>query len=123
MKVGVMVAPLEEMKKESVLFNHPVAYTSATKHTGTLPLSGRALTVTGDVKVSCVKNSEDGKGTAVRLYDDRGLEQEAGISLASGITEAFLCDSNENVISALVIRDGQVRVRVPAYDFVTVLLH
>lgn len=123
MKVGVMVAPLEEMKKESVLFNHPVAYTSATKHTGTLPLSGRALTVKGDVKVSCVKNSEDGKGTAVRLYDDRGLEQEAGISLASGITEAFLCDSNENVISALVIRDGQVRVRVPAYDFVTVLLH
>ncbi|MBQ7599306.1 MAG: alpha-mannosidase [Clostridia bacterium] len=123
MKVGVMVAPLGEMKKESILFNHPVAYTSATRHTGSLPLSGRAVIVTGDVKVSCVKNSEDGLGTAIRIYDDRGTDQKAEISLASGITQAFLCDSNENILSSIGITDGRIQVQVPANDFITLLFH
>ena len=119
--IGVMVAPLHEMKEISVKFNHPVESMSATLHEGKLPPTGSAFTVSGNVVTSSVKISESGLGTAFRFYDITGENQRVSIKTASGIRRAYLADSNENFLSELKIKNGSVTVTVPKLDFVTVV--
>ena len=121
MKFGIMVAPIDEMKKHATIFNHVLPITFGTLHGGTLPLEGKAVDVQGDVVVSCVKNSENGRGTAVRVYDITGNDQPATIKVNADVKAAYLTDSLENVIAPLDLEDGAVKITVPARDFVTVV--
>ncbi len=120
-KVGIMAAPLDDMKKISTLFNHPMPYTSATRHGGKLPLTDSVLKVDGNVIVSAVKVSENAKGTTVRLYDVTGSDQKATITIKDA-QRAALTTSNEDEIKELAVTDGAVSVTVPANDFVTVVI-
>ncbi len=121
MKFGIMVAPIDEMKKLATIFNHVLPITFGQLHGGTLPLEGKAVDVQGDVVVSCVKNSENGRGTAVRVYDITGKDQPATIKVNADIKAAYLTDSLENVIEELPLKDGAANITVPARDCVTVV--
>ncbi len=122
-RIGVMVADSKDMKKLSSSFNHPLCFTPATKHEGTLPLSDTLLDVQGDVRVSCVKNSEDETGAAVRVYDVSGKEQNVTLEFAKKVTKAFITDSNEKVISEISALNGKAEFKVPAYSVVTVVVN
>ncbi len=122
-RIGVAVGDVKDVKKKASSFNHPLAFIPATGHDGDLALDGRFLSVEGDAVVSCVKNSEDGKGNTVRLYDETGAENKATIRFCKSIAKAYLTDSNENILSELGVKDGAVTVSIPAYSTVTVIAH
>ncbi len=121
-RVGVMAASTDDMREISSEFNHPMAYMNGTGHEGTLPLCGTAFTVEGDVVTSCIKHSENGRGTTVRIFDDLGKEETAYISVKNGMSKAYLTDTNENVIEELPIESGKVKVNVPAKSVVAVVI-
>jgi alpha-mannosidase len=121
--IGVAVGDIKDVKEKSSAFNHPLAFIPATAHDGDLPTSGSFLTVDGDVVVSCLKNSEDGKGNTVRLYDESGKDREVTLTFCKPVSAAYLTDSNENILSELTIKDGAVTVPVSAFDVVTVVAH
>ncbi|MBE6618004.1 MAG: alpha-mannosidase [Ruminococcaceae bacterium] len=122
-KFGIMAAPVTEMKKMATIFNHVLPISFATLHEGTLPLEAKAAEVTGGkVVVSCMKVSENGRGTAIRVYDDAGVDQEITIKLNADVKAAYLTDSLENVIAPLALENGAVKVTLPAHDHVTVVM-
>ncbi len=121
-RLGVMTAPLSDMKKEAQLFNHPIPFVAGVGRKGTLPLRGSFLTTEGQVKISCVKNAEDGSGTVVRLYDESGSEQRVTLRFSKAVREAFLTDSNETPIAAASPEEGGVVLTVKPLSVVTVLV-
>jgi len=121
-RIGVMVAPVDDMRRISTEFNHPMVYMNGTGHEGTLPLTGAAFKVEGDVVTSCIKHSENGRGTTVRIFDDKGADQTAYITVNADVKAAYLTDTNENVIEPLAIENGKVKVTVPKLSVVTVVI-
>ena len=122
-RIGIMVADSKDMKELSSIFNHPLCFTPATKHEGTLPLSNSLLDIKGDVKVSCVKNSEDNKGIAVRVYDVSGKKQNVTFGFAKAVTKAYITDSNEKIIAEATVSDGEAMFDVMPYSVVTVVVN
>ncbi len=93
-KLGVIVSPADEAKKHAHIFCHPIAYASNTKHSGTLPLSGRAFTLTGNVMVSTVKAAEEG-GLILRVSDWHGEKQLVSVKFEKTPVSAELVDITE----------------------------
>ncbi len=121
-RIGIMVASSHDMKRISSAFNHPMSFTPTTKHKGVLPLENTLLKVEGDICVSCVKNSEDNKGIAVRLYDTEGVCQKVKLSFAKEVTRAVITDSNENEQQELAVKNGKVELEVEPYSVVTAVV-
>jgi len=122
-RMGIMVGEASDMKHQADIFNHPLPFTPATAQEGALAPSGTAIKVEGDVRVSCVKNSENSKGTAVRLYDVSGKTQQVVIKLAKEARKAYITDSNEdNILTNATVSDGAVKVTVAPYSVVTVVI-
>ncbi len=120
--IGVAAAQLGEMKGISDRFNHPMPHIAGIRHEGTLPLELSPVQLDGDVEISVMKVSEDGEGTVIRVYDDKGSNKAVTLSLMSGIKSAYLADSCENKLADLAVVDGKVEFTVPSYDFVTVVV-
>ena len=120
--IGIAAAGLSEMKEISDKFNHPMPFIASIRHEGKLPLEGAPVAINGDVKVSVMKVSEDGEGTAIRVYDDDGREKTVTLAVSGGIKEAYYADSGENKLADIAIADGKATFKVPAYDFVTVVV-
>ena len=72
------------------------------------------------MRVSCLKNRENGEGVAVRLYDVTGVTQNVTLSFPKSVREAFYADPEENPVSAVPVADGTAVVSVPGYSTVTV---
>lgn len=122
-RIGIVVGKEEDVKHQADVFNHPLPFTPATHHEGVLPLESKAISVDGDVRVSCVKNSENGKGTAIRLYDVSGKAQKVKIELAQPANKAYITDSNEtNILAKANIVDGAACVTVEPLSVVTVVI-
>ena len=121
-RIGVTVCAPEKVRDASVAFCHPIAFLSATKHGGSLPLCGSALSVSG-ATVSAVKPSEDGAGTAIRLYDVTGSAGKARVTLCRRIRRVWLCRNDEKRIRELTPDGCSVEADVPAYGTVTLVIH
>ncbi|MBQ4064531.1 MAG: alpha-mannosidase [Clostridia bacterium] len=120
-RIGLAVGAVSEARRRSAAFNHPIAVTPATKHKGSLPLDGSFLRVDGDVIISCIKNSEDGRGTTVRLFDVIGKDSIVTLRFAKAVKTAFLTNTNELDPIELPVTDGAVTVTVPEKAVVTVV--
>ena len=125
-RFAVTVGKMSDLQRKADLFCHPVCFVSAkpprsgaagSGEERPLPLSGAPVRVCGDVSVSCVKNSEDGTGTVIRLFNDGAEEKTAQISVR-GAGEAYLTDLCENVLSPV----SPGAVKVAPYSVTTVLL-
>jgi len=122
-RIGVSVGAVADVRAKSSAFLHPIAFTTAMPGEGRLSLSGSILSVDGEVEVSCVKNAEDGQGTAVRLYNVGDQDADAVLRFCRQAVRAMLTDSNEIPIGAAAIVDGAVKVTVPAYGVVTLVAY
>ena len=120
LRIGVTVCRPDEMKGEAEVFCRPMPFVSGKPGNGSLPLSGSVLSVNGNVRVSCLKNRENGEGVAVRLYDVTGVTQNVTLSFPKPVREAFYADPEENPVSAVPVVDGTAVVSVPGYSTVTV---
>ncbi len=119
-RIGVSVCKPDQAKDISTAFCRPLAFLSATKHKGALPLKGSLMSVDGDVRVSCVKAAEDGEGITVRLYDTAGEDKTAALSFCKPVKTAELCGSDEKTTEKLTKSKNKVKIKVPAYATVTV---
>jgi len=79
--------------------------------------------VEGNVQISCVKNAEDGQGTAVRLYNVNGQDAEAALRFCRPVVRAVMTDSNENALGDAILVNGTVKASVPAYSVVTLVAY
>ena len=123
-RIGVAVCEPEQAKDISKAFFNPIAYRSATKHEGKLPLKASALTASGGAVVSCVKNSEDGEGVTVRLYDADGIERKERLTFFKAPAKAYICRSDEATrLGEAEITGNTVNVTVPAYGALTVAVY
>lgn len=122
-RIGVSVCEPDQAKYISKNFCNPIAFLSATKHTGTLPLKAAAVTADGGAVISCVKNAEDGEGVTVRLYDADGIERKEKLSFCKAPSKAYICTSGEVKQSEAEVKDNTVTVNVPAYGTVTVVVY
>ncbi|MDD6878996.1 MAG: glycoside hydrolase family 38 C-terminal domain-containing protein, partial [bacterium] len=120
--IGIAAAGLSEMKEISDKFNHPMPHIASIRHEGTLPLEGTPISVSGDIKVSAVKVSEDGEGTAIRVYDDLGSDKKVVLAVSGGIESAYYADTCENKLADIPVSGGKVEFTCPAHDFVTVIV-
>ncbi|MBE6608896.1 MAG: alpha-mannosidase [Ruminococcaceae bacterium] len=119
-RLGVVCADISNMKKEADIFNHPLPYASGTSHAGKLPLKSSILAVDGNINVSCIKNSEDGLGNVIRIYDTTGQKQEITVSLCKNISKAYITDSNENILSEISAKDNTLSVTVDPFATLTI---
>lgn len=120
--IGVVSAGMSEMKEISDKFNHPMPFIAGISHKGKLPLESTAIKYAGEVKVSAVKVSEDGEGTAIRVYDDDGRDKQVTLTVDGGVKKAYYADSCENKLGDIPVKDGKIEFTVPKFDFVTVVV-
>ena len=119
-RLGVMVAPMQDMRRQAQQFNHPMPFVAGTCKTGSLPLESGFLKVQGNVDVSCVKNAEAEDGVVVRVFDRSGTAQTVRLCFLKAVQKAYITDSNEKVVAETQVCDGTAEFAVDAYATVTV---
>ena len=123
--LGVGVCAEADQKRLATLYVHPIAFNAATKHTGTLPMTGAFLTLDAGcgVMVSGVKHGEDG-GLIVRVADYGGEGGDVTLILsdkAKTPTHAALVDITERHEIGPCELDGQkVRFTLAPFTMATV---
>ena len=123
--LGVGVCAEADQKRLATLYVHPIAFNAATKHTGTLPMTGAFLTLDAGcgVMVSGVKNGEDG-GLIVRVADYGGEGGDVTLILsdkAKTPTHAALVDITErHEIGPCELDGHKVRFTLAPFTMATV---
>ena len=116
-RIGVFAGEPDEVRKNSSVFCRPLPFISGTRHGGSLPLSGVSMTViSGSAEVSCLKNSEDGTGAAVRLTETAGVSGKVSVRFARPVSEAFVTNSLEKPVSPAAVSSDTVTVDLKAYE-------
>jgi alpha-mannosidase len=121
-KLGVMLTSPDCAKQYAHTFCHPVAFASATKHGGSLPLEGKAFELSGDVMVSTVKTAEDG-GLVLRISDWHGKDQPVSVKFAKTPVSAELVDITErHKLGDVKVYGDTVSFNVSSYSMATLLV-
>lgn len=118
-RLGIVSAARDELKKISDCFNHPICFTSATAHTGTLPLEGSVLRVTG-ATVSCLKNAEDNTAAVLRLYHTESAPREVTLDSLRPIASLTRTNALEIDESPLPHSKHTASLTVDPFDVVTI---
>ena len=121
-RLGVAACSEGEIGEISSRLCHPISYVAGRCHTGRLPAEGCFGELSGDLRVSAIKNSEDGEGTVIRVYSVADEDREVALSLCRPILRAYLTDTNENIKSELTVSGDRVTFTVPARAVETVKL-
>ncbi len=108
--------------REAAKFVHPVATCSTRSGKGTLAMSGKLLTVNGDVRISAIKTPEDMDGLVVRLSDASGKGSAVELTFAKALTAAYDADINETVLNDLPFDGETVSTTVEPFGVKTVIV-
>jgi alpha-mannosidase len=84
-------------------------------------INGLALEMPSNAGYSALKPSEDGTGIILRLWEAGGEEAVCSFSFA-GHGDVYLCTLNEDRLSPLQKEGEKYRVKLKAYEIVSVLL-
>ncbi len=122
MYLGVACCEENRIYEVSLAASHPISYVSGQYHQGTLGTTETFLKLSGNVRVSAVKPSEDGEGLILRIYEVDGKQCTATVKLFAPIVHAYLTDSNETIGAELEICQGKASVPVSPYSVQTIKL-
>lgn len=112
-----------EIWREARQFLTGVRGVTTVPHEGDLPATAEGLHIEGQNAVlSSLKQSEDGTGLIVRLYNPAHEQTEAKIFTSQVIQQAWLTALNEQAISSLDVDGNTVHITLPAKKIVTVKL-
>ena len=75
-----------------------------------------------NVILETVKQSEDGSGTVLRLYECENARTKTVLTVPANTQKAYITDLLEQVEAELPIVDGTICLTVKPYEIVTVLL-
>ena len=121
-RLGVAACEESRIGEISSALCHPLSYVAGRCHKGSLGTTGCFGKLPEGLRVSAIKNAEDGKGTVIRIYSVSDEEREARLELCKPITRAYLTDTNENILTELCVKDGSVSVTVAPLEVKTVKL-
>lgn len=92
-------------------------------HPGELPAGHSFASVAGDfIRVTALKQREDGCGAVLRFYNSSGEAQQAVITVPAAYRQAHLCNLAEEEAEVLLLTDGRIELEVPAKKIVTISL-
>ena len=74
------------------------------------------------VILDTVKRAEDGSGIIVRLYESKGGERPATLSIPASLSAAVLCQMNEQPLDTLPVENGKVSLRFKPFQVITLKL-
>ncbi|OHB55213.1 MAG: hypothetical protein A2Y12_09310 [Planctomycetes bacterium GWF2_42_9] len=91
---------------------------------GPLPIEKSWLSIEPlNIQLSCVKRSETGESTIIRLYNTEPTETEAKINTGSQYNKAWICKLNEERSHEVNISDqNMICIPVPNFKIVTIEL-
>ena len=75
-----------------------------------------------NVVIETVKKAEDSDDRVVRLYECHNTRGRAELTIAGGISEAWLCDLEENAIAELEVTESLVAFDFKPFEIVTLKL-
>jgi alpha-mannosidase len=118
-----------DMMRSGEELNVPLAVMSTDFHEGDLPVAQSFAALSpGNVRLVALKEAQDDEGFILRLVEVRGIASEAELELSRFLlddgTAALVVDLLERPLDDNTARleDGVLRVAVPAYGVVTVLI-
>ena len=96
-----------------------------TAHTGRLPdefsfLSWVAEEPAGSLKLSALKQSEDGEGIIIRCYNAHEQPVKANLKIAGQIEKAWRTNLNEETESEFPVKDGTIQVTAKGKEIITI---
>ena len=103
-----------EMMSEAICFSHPVYAYSNSVHPGTLGQSFSFLNVDGQVKVTALKETEDGKGLLLRYYNCAKKDEKLTVASPNSWKEVSRSDAMENTGEKLADKGNDLTVRQAA---------
>jgi mannosylglycerate hydrolase len=107
--------------REAQDFLTPPRSITEVPHTGTRPPIQRGIQISGDNAVcSSIKQSEDGQGLILRLFNPTAEATQAAISLPRPVAALSLADLQEETLAALDLSDSHTfTVDLPAKRIIT----
>jgi len=94
-------------------------YITALPHPGTLPAAGSFLSVSGkDIRLTCVKASQDGKAMILRLVNYGGPES-ACVRLTKAPAAAYLSNALEQPVTPLAPEGKTVSFPARGHSLIT----
>jgi len=103
--------------------NAPLRAVELDKHEGARVEAPRLISIdTRHLIVEAVKKAEDNGDLIVRLYECHNSRGNAELSSARGISQAWLCDLNEEPVQELEVVDGVVPVDYKPFEILTIRL-
>ncbi len=103
-------------------FVHSISVCTARPGAGTLPMTGKLIEVTGDVRISAIKTPEDFDGLVVRLSDAAGKGTTCTLNFAKTLSAAYDTDINETALEALTTNGKSVTIAVEPYALKTLIV-
>ena len=116
-ELGIGVLPSAdwcEMMSKAMCFSHPVYAYSNSVHSGTLGQSFGFLNVDGRVKVTALKETEDGKGLLLRYYNCEEKDGQLAVASFDSWKEVSRSDAMENTGEKLADKGKNLTVRQAA---------
>lgn len=108
-----------DLLRAAVDISRPMDYITALPHPGTLPAAGSFLSVSGkDIRLTCVKASQDGKAMILRLVNYGGPEN-ACVRLTKAPAAAYLSNALEQPVTLLAPEGKTVSFPARGHSLIT----
>ncbi len=102
----------------SYLLNNPLKTIKSNNQNGEKSISFASLDKE-NVILETIKNSENGDGLILRLYEGFGVETEANLCVEN-VSKAYLCDMMETEEKELPVENGAIQLTLKPYEILTV---
>ncbi len=112
-----------ETTRLSYYTNYPLTAIRASGEKSTIPENYSAVTLDKEnVICETIKESENGDGTIIRLYEAKNKRCHTKLSIGIKFQKAYICDLMENEISELSVNDGCIELDVGCFEIITIKL-
>ena len=101
--------------------NNPLVAVMPTKTDGKLPSQFSIATVDAEnVVVETIKQTEDSKGTIIRLYECQNRTANVNLKIGYECANVSICNLMEERESPLTVENNSVLLRLKPFEVVTV---
>ena len=112
-----------EVYQKAYLMNNPLVVVMPTKTECKLPSQFSIAAVDAqNVVVETIKQTEDGKGTIVRLYECQNRTANVNLKLGFDCARVSICNLMEEPERALTVKDNAVALHLKPFEVVTVCI-
>ncbi|MHB0998388.1 MAG: glycoside hydrolase family 38 N-terminal domain-containing protein [Armatimonadota bacterium] len=101
-------------------FKMPIICYTGQVHDGELPVSGQLVNISGNVVLSTIKTSEDGKSNLIRLFNPDVTDVETVLTYSHSLNAAWLCNMAEEETESLALNGRSLTAKIPAKKVISI---